>query len=271
MKNIIKIQDINIPELSLYRDYNENQLKKINEPNPGVFIAETEIVTERAIEAGYEPISMLLDEGVRINGHDLMLKCNHIPIYIAEHEKLVNMTGYNLTRGVICAMKRKPLEDAGRLLLNTNRIAILEEVMNPTNVGAIFRSAAAMGINAILLTGGCADPLYRRAIRVSMGNVFNVPWTYIKGSCNDEIERLKEDGFFTGALALNDNSISIADPILKEQKKIALVLGTEGTGLRKETIEACDAAVKIPMKEGIDSLNVAAASAVAFWEIQKSH
>ena len=269
MNNIIKIQDMNIPELSLYRDYNENQLKKINEPYPGVFIAETGLVVVRALEAGYEPISMLLDEGVRINVHDLMLNYNHIPIYTAGHEKLINMTGYNLTRGVLCAMKRKPLEDSYGLVSDKKSIAVLEDVMNPTNVGAIFRSAAAMGINAMLLTKGCADPLYRRAIRVSMGNVFNVPWTYIKGSCYEEIERLKKHGFFTGALALNDNSISIADPILKEQKKIALVLGTEGTGLCMETINACDAAVKIPMKEGIDSLNVAAASAVAFWEIQK--
>ncbi len=270
MKNIIKIQNINIPELSLYRDYNENQLKRINEPNPGVFIAETGLVAERAIEAGYEPISMLLEEGVRINGHNQMLKYDHIPIYIAEHEKLVNLTGYNLTRGVLCAMKRKPLEDPIKLTSDKKSIAILEDVMNPTNVGAIFRSAAAMGMDAILLTKGCADPLYRRAIRVSMGNVFNVPWTYIKGSCSEEIERLKEERFFTGALALNEKSISIADPILKKQAKIALVLGTEGTGLSTDTIKACDLAVKIPMKEGIDSLNVAAASAVAFWEIQKS-
>lgn len=269
MNNIIKIQDINIPELSLYRDYNENQLKRINEPNPGVFIAETELVVLRAIEAGYEPISMLLEEGVLINGHLPMIEYKHIPIHTAGHETLVRLTGYNLTRGVLCAMRRKELEDAKGLCTGMNRIAILEDVMNPTNVGAIFRSAAAMGIDAVLLTGGCADPLYRRAIRVSMGNVFNVPWTYINGSCGDEILRLKENGFFTGALALTDKSLSIADPILKRQRKIALVLGTEGTGLREDTIMACDAAVKIPMREGIDSLNVAAASAVAFWEIRK--
>ncbi len=270
MYKIRETKDITIPELSIYRDYNENQLRRIYEPKEGIFIAETGLVLERALEAGYEPISLLLEEEMaQKDGRKLIEKCENAEIYTASREMLQSLTGYNLTRGVLCAMRRKVLQKCNELSAKAERIAILEDVMNPTNVGAIFRSAAAMGMDAVLLTKGCADPLYRRAIRVSMGNVFLLPWTYICGSTAEELKRLKEEGFFTAALALNEESISIADPILKRNEKVALVLGTEGSGLKQETIRACHAAVKIPMKEGVDSLNVAAASAVAFWEVGK--
>ncbi len=265
---IIKITDFNMPELDIYARLTENQLLNRHEPEKGIFIAESPKVIERALSAGYEPMSVLIeDKHIETAGREVLKKCGNIPVYTASFELLKELTGFELTRGMLCAMRRKPLKSIEEICREKKKIAIMENVMNPTNVGAIFRSAAALGIEAVLLTEDCSNPLYRRAIRVSMGNVFNVPWTFISSS--DYVSKLKGMDYLTVAMALKENSIAIDNPLLKTQEKLAIILGSEGEGLRKETIKNCDYTVIIPMTEGIDSLNVAAASAVAFWELTR--
>lgn len=265
MPEIIKLTDISVSQLDIYARLNEAQLLHYYEPDEGIFIAESPKVIERALNAGYEPISLLMEQR-HIDGEarDIIARCN-VPVYTADEEVLTGIIGFRLTRGALCAMRRKPLPSVEEVCTGTRRIAVLENVMNPTNVGAIFRSAAALNMDAVLLTEGCSDPLYRRAERVSMGTVFQVKWTYFDGS----MDTLKRLGFATAAMALDDNSVSISDPALAAEKRLAVVLGTEGDGLAPKTISDCDYTVKIPMAHGVDSLNVAAASTVAFWELGK--
>ncbi|MBQ5319005.1 MAG: RNA methyltransferase [Oscillospiraceae bacterium] len=263
MPEIIEITDISVPQLDIYNKLNESQLLHYFEPETGIFIAESPKVIERALNAGYTPISLLLEHR-HIDGEakDIIARCN-VPVFTAEEKILTGLTGFKLTRGALCAMRRNPLPDAEIICRMAKRIAVLENVVNPTNVGAIFRSAAALGMDAVLLTNGCSDPLYRRAARVSMGTVFQVPWTYFDGN----MSTLKKLGFATAAMALDDNSVNISSPALAAEEQLAVVLGTEGDGLATQTISDCDYTVKIPMYHGVDSLNVAAASAVAFWEL----
>lgn len=270
MQQIIEITDLNMRELDLYARYSEVQLLHFYEPKTGIFIAESPKVVERALNAGCVPISMLVEKR-HLTGEakGIVERCSGVPVYTAEYEVLTKLTGFALTRGMLCAMYRPALPTVEELCRNARRVAVLEEVVNPTNVGAIFRSAAALRIDAVLLTDGCSDPLYRRAGRVSMGTVFQVPWTHLQKSSSKRggMEELKRLGFKTAAMALSDDSVSIDDPRLKTEEKLAIVLGTEGDGLKASTIEACDYTVRIPMADGVDSLNVAAASAVAFWEL----
>lgn len=277
MPNITLITDFNAPELDIYARLTENQLLNRHEPEKGLFIAESPKVIERALDAGCEPVSILVEQKhIEGQAKDIISRCKGIPVYTAEFNVLTKLTGFQLTRGMLCAMCRPKLPTIEDVCSNAHRIAVLENVMNPTNVGAIFRSAAALGIDAVLLTSACSNPLYRRAIRVSMGTVFQIPWTFIRNETADEttksnisyIKELQNLGFKTAALALTDNSISIEDPILSSHKKLALILGTEGEGLSTDTISDCDYTVKIPMYHGVDSLNVAAASAVAFWQLR---
>ena len=260
-------------QLQLYMHLSEPQLLHYYEPAAGLFIAESPKVICRALDAGYEPESLLLADHMKTDAETLRIieRCGAVPVYAAPEETLRKMAGFTLTRGVLCAMRRRALPKVEALCRDVKRIAILENVMNPTNVGAIFRSAAALGIDAVLLTPDCSDPLYRRAVRVSMGTVFQVPWTCLKKEegfwPEGGMRQLKELGFQTAALALSDESVSIADPRLASSEKLAVILGAEGDGLAKETIASCDYCVKIPMFHGVDSLNVAAASAVAFWEL----
>lgn len=271
MKNIIEINDFSAPELDIYARTSEVQLLRYNEPAPGFFIAESPKVIERACSAGYEPVSFLVEhKDLEGEAKELLERFPEIPVYTAEYETLVKMTGYALARGMLCVMRQRALSSIEEICQNARRIAILENVVNPTNIGAIFRSAAALHMDAVLLTSGCSDPLYRRASRVSMGTVFQIPWTYFdkKISWPDTgMHILRELGFKTVAMALRDDSFSIDDPQLHAQEKLAIILGTEGDGLAAETIADCDYTVKIPMSHGVDSLNVAAASAVAFWEL----
>lgn len=272
MPNIIEITDFHAPELDLYARVSEVQLLRYNEPKEGYFIAESPKVIERALNAGYEPLSLLLEpKHVEGEAKEIIERCPDIPVFVAELDVLTKLTGFQLTRGALCAMKRRTLPTVENICSNARRIAILENVVNPTNVGAIFRSAAALNMDAVLLTPGCSNPLYRRASRVSMGTVFQVPWTYI-GTQETEwpqkgLETLKNLGFKTAAMALSNNSVSIDDPALMAEEKLAVILGTEGDGLAASTIAECDYTVKIPMTHGVDSLNVAAASAVAFWQL----
>jgi len=270
MKQIIEITDFHSPELDIYARLSEVQLLRCYEPQPGLFIAESPNVITRALNAGYEPISFLVERKyIDAQANAFISRCPETPVYTAEPEVLTGLTGFQLTRGLLCAMKRRPLPSAEDICSGARRIAVLENVMNPTNVGAIFRSAAALKMDAVLLTEGCSDPLYRRSGRVSMGTVFQVPWTFIKTEADEQprsyIGMLHELGFKTAAMALTDNSVSIDDPRVLAEEKLAIVLGTEGEGLMQETIDQCDYTVKIPMSHGVDSLNVAAASAVAFW------
>ena len=273
MPDMIEITDINIPELDIYARLSEVQLRRLYEPQAGVFLAETATVIARALEAGYEPVSFLADQQKLRDLEPFAPWTARVPVYVAAHELLKQLTGYELTRGLLCAMRRKELSAPSGLLANAHRVAVLENVMNPTNVGAIFRSAAALNMDAVLLTAGCADPLYRRAIRVSMGTVFQIPWTYLDGRAEEGalpgIRRLRENGFLTVSMALCDDSLSIRDPRLHAAEKLAVILGTEGDGLSDMTIADSDYTVRIPMAHGVDSLNVAAASAVAFWELGK--
>lgn len=273
MPDMIEITDINIPELDIYARLSEVQLRRLYEPQAGVFLAETATVIARALEAGYEPVSFLADQQKLRDLEPFAPWTTRVPVYVAEHELLKQLTGYELTRGLLCAMRRKELSAPSGLLANAHRVAVLENVMNPTNVGAIFRSAAALNMDAVLLTAGCADPLYRRAIRVSMGTVFQIPWTYLDGRAEEGalpgIRRLRENGFLTVSMALREDSLSIHDPRLHAAEKLAVILGTEGDGLSDMTIADSDYTVRIPMAHGVDSLNVAAASAVAFWELGK--
>ena len=265
MNNIIEITDFLAPELDVYARLTEVQLLNREFPEKGLFIAESPKVIERALNAGYEPISCLMEKRhIEGEGKDLLSRMKEVPVYCAEFDVLTQLTGFKLTRGMLCAMKRKPLPDVVKLCENKSRIVILDQVMNPTNVGAIIRSAAALGMDAVLLTPGCSDPLYRRASRVSMGTVFQIKWTFME---NSDLEKIKAMGFKTVAMALKDNSLSIRDPALTSEEKLAIVMGTEGDGLSDVTIAECDYTVKIPMYYGVDSLNVAAASAIAFYQL----
>lgn len=268
MANIIEIKDFSAREVYVYTETSEVQLLRFNEPYPGLFIAESPKVIRRALDAGYQPISLLMERKY-ITGQaaDIIERCGDIPLYTADSDVLTAITGFRLTQGVLCAMRRKIPADAAEICRNAARIAVLEDIMNQTNVGAIFRSAAALGIDAVLLTSGCSDPLYRRSVRVSMGTVFQIPWAYLERSSEDYVDSLRKMGFATAAMALTNDSVGVDDPALNQEKKIAVILGTEGEGLRKTTISACDYTVKIPMAHGVDSLNVAAASAVAFWQL----
>ncbi|MBQ2840465.1 MAG: RNA methyltransferase [Oscillospiraceae bacterium] len=267
MANVIEITDFKAPELDVYARLTEAQLLNREEPKKGQFIAESPKVIERALDAGCVPLSFLCEKN-HINGEakDVIARCGDIPVYTAEFDVLTQLTGYKLTRGMLCAMLRPTLPKAEEICRNANRIAVLEEVMNPTNLGAIFRSAAALGMDAVLLTPGCSNPLYRRSARVSMGTVFQIPWTFFDTDKPWQ-ETLRNLGFKTVAMALCDNTLDIDDERVKAEEKLAVVLGTEGDGLRENTISECDYTVKIPMSHGVDSLNVAAASAVAFWEL----
>ena len=272
MNPIIEITNFEFPELDVYARLNESQLLHFNEPNPGIFIAESPKVIERALNAGYHPISFLIEKKeIGAQAEEIFSRWESVPVYTAEFEVLKQLTGFGLTRGMLCAMERLSLKSVEEVCKNARRIAVLENVVNPTNVGAIFRSAAALNMDAVLLTPACSDPLYRRAARVSMGTVFQVPWTFFdkkKVSWPDGgLQLLKEMGFQTAAMALTDDSVSIDDKNLMAEEKLAIVLGTEGEGLAKHTIATCDYTVKIPMMHGVDSLNVAAASAVAFWQL----
>lgn len=266
MAQIIKITDFSAPQLDVYARLSENQLFHYNEPNgEGLFIAESPNVIIRALDAGYTPLSFLVeDKHIETQAAEILSRCPDIPVYTAEFNVLTQLTGFKLTRGMLAAMERKALPSLQEICADCRRIAVLENVMNPTNIGAIFRSAAALGMEAVILTNGCSNPLYRRASRVSMGTVFQIPWTFADDSWQDELKKL---GFKTAAMALSDNSVSIDNPQLMAEEKLAIVLGTEGDGLALQTIADCDYTVKIPMAHGVDSLNVAAASAVAFWQL----
>ena len=271
MENIVEITDFNAPELDVYARLTEAQLLNKDRPEDGIFIAESPKVIGRALDAGYEPVSFLtekrhIDEG---EAGEILVRCGDVPVYTAEFDVLTQLTGYKLTRGMLCAMRRRALPSVRGICENAERIAILENVMNPTNVGAVIRSAAALSMDAVLLTPGCSNPLYRRAIRVSMGTVFQIPWTILG---DEEAGKWPEEGmaflgrlgFRTAAMALRNESADIDDERLQQEKKLAVILGTEGDGLTDGTIERCDYTIKIPMSHGV---NVAAASAVAFWEL----
>ena len=276
MPNIIEITDFTAPELDVYARLTEAQLLNREEPAKGMFIAESPKVIERALDAGCQPVSLLM-ERKHIDGQakEVIERCGDIPVYTSDLDILTKLTGFQLTRGVLCAMRRPQLKSVEETLKDARRIVILENVMNPTNVGAIFRSAAALGMDAVLLTPGCSNPLYRRAARVSMGTVFQIPWTFIGSEMADwpgpGMEKLRQLGFKTAAMALRSDSISIDDPALLAEEKLAVVLGSEGDGLTNDTIADCDYTVLIPMYHGVDSLNVAAASAVAFWQLRNQH
>lgn len=274
--NIIKISNLNEKEIWPYVSRSEVGLLRCNEPQPGIFVAESPNVIERAINAGYEPVSFLIEEkyldGSIRDGmvrFELIERFPDVPVYTACGEVLKDLIGYKLTRGMLAAFKRKRLMPLSEIIKGKRRIAVLEDIVNPTNIGAIFRSAAALKMDAVILSYGCSDPLYKRASRVAMGNVFLVPWTIMdKDMWPDEgMKILRSEGFKTAAMALCNDSVSIADKNLHQEEKLALVLGTEGSGLLDETIKQCDYTVKIPMADGVDSLNVAAAAAVAFWEL----
>lgn len=272
MADLIDITGLDMPELNMYVGASEVQLLRYFEPQPGVFVAESPNVILRALDAGYEPLSLLMEKSQAEGAaKEVITRVGRVPVYVAEAEVLKKLTGFEMTRGVLCAMRRKVMPSMEEICAGAKRIVVLENVMNPTNVGAIFRSAAALGMDGILLTDGCADPLYRRAARVSMGTVFQIPWTYLDKHTAKwpelAMENLRKMGFKTAAMALTDESVGIDYPALQAEEKLAIVLGTEGDGLATSTIANCDYTVKIPMAHGVDSLNVAAASAVAFWEL----
>ena len=272
MADIIEITDFADPKLDVYARLTEAQLLNRFEPAKGMFIAESPKVIHRALDGGCIPVSLLMErKDIDGSARDVIARCGSIPVFTADREVLAQLTGYHLTRGVLCAMRRPVLPSVEEIAAKARRIVILENVMNPTNVGAIFRSAAALNMDAVLLTPGCSDPLYRRSARVSMGTVFQIPWTFIGSSIHDWPEpgmtQLRSMGFKTAAMALSDNSVSIDDPALAQEEKLAMILGSEGDGLTETTIAHCDYTVKIPMTHGVDSLNVAAASAVAFWQL----
>ena len=268
MANIIEIQDFSDPALDLYARLTENQLLNRADPENALFIAESPLVIGRALDAHCEPVSFLMErQHIEGKGREILARCcKDIPVYTAEESVLAQLTGFHLTRGMLCAMRRPKLPAAEEVCRSARRIVVLENVMNPTNIGAIFRSAAALGMDAVLLTSAGSDPLYRRASRVSMGNVFLIPWTYLPEE-GDWTALLRSLGFRTVAMALRDDSVRLDDPRLAAEEKLAIVMGTEGDGLASSTIASCDYTVKIPMYHGVDSLNVAAASAVAFYEL----
>ena len=274
MPNIIEITDFTAPELDIYARLTEAQLFHCFEPTSGLFIAESPNVILRALKGGCQPVSLLLErKHIEGQAKEVIARCGDIPVYTADLPILTQLTGFPLTRGVLCAMRRPPRPTVEDICKDARRIVILENIMNPTNVGAIFRSAAALGMDALLLTPGCSDPLYRRSARVSMGTVFQIPWTYLGEKMEDWPEKgmaqLQRLGFKTAAMALRDDSVSIDDPRLLQEERLAVVLGSEGDGLCDTTIADCDYTVRIPMYHEVDSLNVAAASAVAFWELRK--
>lgn len=271
MPNIIEITDFEAPELDIYARCTEIQLLNRHEPHKGIFIAESPKVIERALDAGCVPISFLVEhKHLEGQAKEIIERCKEIPVYTAEFEVLTRLTGFKLTRGMLCAFVRPKLPDIKEICSGARRIAVLEEIVNPTNVGAIFRSAAALNIDAVLLTPDCSNPLYRRAIRVSMGTIFQIPWTFFDSHISwqqEGINILHSMGFKTAAMALTENSVSIDNSKLLEEEKLAIILGTEGDGLTSSTISDSDYTVRIPMSNGVDSLNVAAASAVAFWQL----
>ena len=270
MSQIIEITDLSAPELDVYARLTEAQLLNRFEPAKGMFIAESPKVIHRALDGGCQPVSLLMErKDIDGSAREILARCPEIPVYTADESVLCQLTGYHLTRGVLCAMRRPAKPSLEEICAKANRIVILENVQNPTNVGAIFRSAAALGMDAVLLTPGCSDPLYRRSARVSMGTVFQIPWTFTGAWPEEGMAQLKALGFKTAALALSDRSVSIDDPDLMAEEKLALLLGSEGDGLSVQTIASCDDTVKIPMYHGVDSLNVAAASAVAFWQLRR--
>ncbi len=283
MFRMIEVDNLDAEELRIYACTSEVQLLRYFEPAPGLFIAESPRVVERALEAGYEPVSILAERdlmneaaGEAQGGREIarlarriLERCSDVPVYAADMAVLARITGYHLTQGFLCAMRRRELPTAEEVCSGASRIAVLEDIVNPTNVGAIFRSSAALGFDAVLLTRACSDPLYRRAIRVSMGTVFQIPWTYLETPAPGYVRDLKRMGFAAAAMALREDAVPVDNPRLAAEGRLAVILGTEGEGLRAETIESCDYTVKIPMAHGVDSLNVAAASAVAFWELRK--
>ena len=274
MPNIIEITDFHAPELDPYARLTQNQLRNRLEPEKGIFIAESPKVIDRALDAGYKPVSLLM-ERKQITGPaaGILSRCGDAPVYTADREMLAELTGFELTRGVLCAFRRPAPRPVEELCKNARRVAVLEGIVDSTNVGAIFRSAAALNMDAVLINPSCCDPLCRRAVRVSMGTVFQVPWGQLGETPADWPEKgmdiLRSLGFKTAAMALSDRSVSIDDEQLAKEPKLAIVLGTEGDGLAADTIASCDYTVKIPMSHGVDSLNVAAASAVAFWQLGK--
>lgn len=270
---MIEVDDINILELDMYVSASENQLRHYYEPKPGVFVAESPNVIMRALDAGYEPVSFLSDKEIKDKVFEQKIKEYNVPHYVADEIVLRQLRGYEMTRGALCAFRRKEAAKACHVIKEARRIVILEEVMNPTNLGAIFRSAAALNMDGILLTSGCSDPLYRRAARVSMGTVFQIPWAYFDEAAvnwkESGIDWLHERGFKTVAMALKEDSVNIDDEKLMSEDKLAIIMGTEAFGLDESTIEKSDYTVMIPMSHGVDSLNVAAASAIAFWQLGK--
>ena len=272
MPNIVEITDFHAPELDPYARLTQNQLRCRLEPEKGIFIAESPKVISRALDAGYEPVSLLMERR-QITGPaaEILTRCGDAPVYTADRELLAGLTGFELTRGVLCAFRRPAPRSAEELCKAARRVAVLEGIVDSTNVGAIFRSAAALNMDAVLINPSCCDPLCRRAVRVSMGTVFQVPWAQLGETSADwsgqGLARLRAMGFKTAAMALSDRSVPIDDEALAAEPKLAIVLGTEGDGLAHATIAACDYTVKIPMSHGVDSLNVAAASAVAFWQL----
>ena len=267
MPHIIEVTDPTAPELDVYARLTEAQLRNRLEPDKGVFIAESPKVIATALDAGYEPLSLLMERRhIEGDAQPILARCGGIPVYTAERETLARLTGFELTRGVLCAMRRPRLPSVEEVCARARRVAVLEGIVDHTNVGAIFRSAAALGIDAVLVTPTCCDPFYRRAVRVSMGTVFQVPWAYLPEGWTELLHTL---GFRTAAMALRDDSVRLDDPRLAAERKLAVVMGTEGDGLADATIAACDYTVRIPMHHGVDSLNVAAASAVAFYQLGK--
>lgn len=273
MPNVIEITDFASPELDVFARLTEAQLRNRLEPEKGIFIAESPKVIARALDAGCQPLSLLMERRqIDAQAREIIARCPEVPVYTADRDLLAGLTGFELTRGILCAMRRPRLPSVEELCAGARRVAVLEGIVDHTNIGAIFRSAAALHMDAVLVTPTCCDPLYRRAARVSMGTVFQVPWTRI-GSAPSEwphpgLDRLRDLGFKTAAMALSDDSVSIEDPRLMAEEKLAILLGTEGDGLSPRTIADCDYTVRIPMSHGVDSLNVAAASAVAFWQLR---
>ncbi|MBQ7492759.1 MAG: RNA methyltransferase [Clostridia bacterium] len=272
MPQIIEITDYHAPELDVFARLNERELIHLYDPLEGLFIAESPNVILRALNGGYQPVSLLMEHRhIEGQGREIIARCPETPVYVAPLEVLTKLTGFPLTRGILCGMRRRPLPDPEEICAGAHRVAVLEDIMNPTNIGAIIRSAAALHMDAVLLTPSCCDPLYRRSVRVSMGTIFQIPWTVIGKTAADwpgaGMAFLREQGFRTVAMALRDDSLTPDDPRLRAEEKLAVILGTEGDGLSSATIASCDYTVKIPMAHGVDSLNVAAASAVAFWEL----
>ena len=273
MCDIIEVTDLDVPELDVYARLTQAQLRSRREPEKGIFIAESPKVIGHALDAGCVPLSLLMERRqLEGQGRDLVERCGQVPVYTGDRAVLAGLTGYELTRGILCAMRRPRLPSVEELCARASRVAVLEGIVDPTNVGAIFRSAAALHMDAVLVTPTCCDPLSRRAVRVSMGTLFQIPWTFLGTDASQwpqpGLERLKELGFQTAAMALDSTALSIEDPRLRAAEKLAILLGTEGDGLAPRTIAQCDFTVCIPMAHGVDSLNVAAASAVAFWQLR---